>query len=193
MGIERVQGPIGEIAVTEVFSPQDAFKEVLKTVFEVAPMYGYKKSGKLIKKIANGNAVIAEFQGSRDSTKYCVKFTLNLSVVSGEMLKIDGLKYPFGKTLKTANAHDGHLELRIGHIVYGHDKWWEIDKTTDIEKLISELREAIYHKAIPYMENFFRNEDLFELWVSNGFHGLTLTMRDKYIEAMKKIIDEISQ
>jgi hypothetical protein len=176
--------------MTEVFSPQAAFKDVLKSVFEIAPTYGYKKSGKLIKKIANGNAVVAEFQGSRDSTKYCVKFTLNLSVVSGEMLKVEGLKYPFGKTLKTANAHDGHLELRIGQIVYGHDKWWEIDKATDIDKLISELREAIYHKAIPYMEKFLRNEDLLELWVSNGFHGLTAMMHDKYIEAMTKIVSE---
>lgn len=176
--------------MTSMASPQDCFKYLVKAVFEPAPSYGYKKSGQLIKKISFGNAAIVEFQKSRDSTKEQVKFTLNLAIVCGEMLKIDGLMYPFGTTLQSSKAHTSHLKLRIGKIVYGRDKWWDIDKSTDLEKLSAEIKEAIYLKAIPYIEQFLKNEDLLKLWVSNGYHGLTFGLRDRYVEALTKIIKE---
>jgi hypothetical protein len=172
----------------EAFVSQQAFKKLVGSVFEPAPKFGYHKSGQMIKKMAYGNASIVEFQKSRDSTKENVRFTLNLAIVCGEMLKIDGLMYPFGTTLQSANAHTSHLKLRIGQVVYGQDRWWDLNESTNIEDILVQLRYAIYEKSIPYIEKFLKNEDLLKLWVSNGYHGLTPGLRDQYVDALSKIV-----
>lgn len=170
------------------YSPAELFSQLVKAVFEDAPAYGYKKSGNLIKKIAYGNAAIVEFQRSRNNTKDSVQFTLNLAIVNGEMLKIDGLMYPFGTTLQSAKSSTSHMDFRIGQIIGKSNKWWEITKNTNVEDLIFELKEAIYQKGIPYIEQYLKSEDLLDLWVSNGYHGLTLGLRDRYIAALLGIL-----
>ena len=172
-------------------SPAENFGSLVKSVFEDAPKYGYKKSGQRIKKIAYGNASIVEFQKSRDSTRDCIKFTLNLAIVCGEMLKIDGLKYPFGTTLQNAKAVDGHLDLRIGQIINNRDTWWEINRYTDMVNLKSEIYHVIYQIGVPYIENYLKNEDLLNLWISNGFHGLMIGQRDRYIQALADIMQNV--
>jgi Domain of unknown function (DUF4304) len=172
-------------------SPAENFASLVKAVFEHAPEHGYKKSGQRIKKIAYGNASIVEFQKSRDNTTDCIKFTLNLAIVCGEMLKVDGLKYPFGTTLQNAKAVDGHLDLRIGHIINNKDTWWEITKYTDMVNLKSEICHLIYQIGIPYIENYLKSEDLLNLWTSNGFHGLMIGQRDRYIQALADIVQNV--
>jgi len=136
---------------------------------------GYVRRGSSLRKAANGNVAIVEFQKSSKNKADEILFTINLGVVNGRLLEA-------GKSSKGVGIVDAHIRQRIGMLLPGRpDKWWTIEPKTDANSLTGEISTLIERKAVPYLDRYLNDKLLVALWVSGQSPGLTETQRLKYL------------
>jgi hypothetical protein len=155
--------------------------DIVKSVFASIKPFGFKRAGKIARLLVFNNSAILAFQRSRDSTTELIKFTINLAIVSGILYDQEV------KPLEKARDIDGHLRQRIGALLPEHpDKWWVIEKTTDLQQIICELSDIVSEKAIPFLLRYVKTEELLALWESGQAPGLTEGARVRLLNELKR-------
>jgi hypothetical protein len=158
-----------------------AFDKIVGLVAHALKSSGFERRGRILKAISKGNAAIVEFQKSDKSTKQELLFTINIGVVCGDLLDADRTD------VNQVTIMHAHLRNRLGMLLENpHDTWWEVNATSDVNRLASELVTLISAKAVPYLERFRDTDALVALWESNTSPGLTAVQRSRYLSELKE-------
>jgi Domain of unknown function (DUF4304) len=159
------------------------FKQIVTATAQRLSQLGFKKNGNAFRLISESNVAIIEFQKSRDNTSERLLFTVNVAIVCGLLLDPERL------TIQKSHAYDGHLRDRIGTFLPDRqDKWWEINNTTDEDKLSIEVSDLICDMAVPYLLRYVDTSELLALWESGRAPGLTEGARISKLETLKGVL-----
>lgn len=155
--------------------PKAMYDRVVSSCAERLRSAGYVRRGSSLRKAANGNVAIVEFQKSSKSNAEAIVFTINLGIVCGRLLEGDE------SSLKGVGIVDAHLRQRVGMLLPDRpDKWWTIDPKTNASSLIEEISGLIEREAAPYLDRHLDDDALVALWESGQSPGLTETQRLRY-------------
>jgi len=156
--------------------PKAIYDHVVASCAETLRSAGYARRGSSLRKEANGNVAIVEFQKSSKSNAEAIVFTINLGIVCGRLL--EGGE----SSLKKVGIVDAHVRQRVGMLLADRpDKWWTIDPKTDANSLIEEISSLIEYEAAPYLDRHLNDDALVALWESGQSPGLTETQRLRYL------------
>lgn len=160
-------------------TPDENFKSVLDAVATVLKEVGFVRAGANMRHITQDCAAIVQFQRSVSSTIDSIRFTVNLGVVCGAL-------YSDGKAkLKKAKLIDAHLVRRIGDFLPSSpDKWWVLDRGSDVETVTREILSILVDVAIPFIVEHASNAALIDLWRSGNSPGLTEGQRKRYLDEL---------
>lgn len=162
-------------------APNETFNELMEAVRGRLASAGFVRQGKIFRIISRNNCGIIDFQRSSASSKQAILFTINLSVVCGDLME-GGLarnKKPLGI--------DAHIHERIGWLLPERsDKWWKIDESTDREDLIKEISDIVLEKAVPFIERYLDTNAIIDLWESGQSPGLTEVQRQRFLTKLKR-------
>lgn len=137
---------------------------------------GFKRSGRILRLVRDGNAAVVEFQKSTSSPPGELRFTINLAVICGELLD-DGRA-----GISKASSLDGHLVRRIGWLMsHPSDHWWTISCETVIDDLAREVSSLVLETAVPYLTQYLNTNQLMSLWRSGQSPGLTDVQRMRFL------------
>jgi Domain of unknown function (DUF4304) len=148
---------------------EDQFKDVLNAAWAILKGAGYTKRGTSFRIENDGNIRIIDFQRSAESSASAIKFTVNLGVISGELLR----KWDPEKDLSKEGIWGAHLRERIGALTPAkEDRWWTVTSlpVADIKEEVADLLATL---AIPFLRQHARDSDLVTLWKTGRSPGLT--------------------
>jgi hypothetical protein len=127
---------------------------------------GFRKAGRhFFRTFADATCHI-NFQSSQWNTPDRSRFTVNvwtylpaIALANGDVVIEDPAKRRFG-----------HCGIRLGFLLpESSDRWWEISSSTDVPQTADEVRSAIEHYAIPYLQKAATLQGVAEL--SGHFPG----------------------
>lgn len=157
------------------------FASVVDATRALVSAHGYRRSGAMFRKLADGNCAIVQFQRSRFNGGAQLKFTVNTSVVCGALL--EDWQPPINK----AREMDGHLRNRLGFFLKpSRDTWWEIGPDVDVVALGKAIGEHVAQHAVPYLDLYLPTHALVSLWKSGVSPGITAVQRDRYLAALSQ-------
>ncbi|MFC6996397.1 DUF4304 domain-containing protein [Rufibacter roseus] len=140
------------------------FNRILKEGFqEVLKPLGFKKKGNnfYLQLEELGQAINA--QKSRWNTKDDISFTINVGVFLPDYWQ--SMVYNQGKPLPTfPSVYDCYSHKRIGQLRNQLDTWYDVDASTDEEKLIVEMKDNLVNYVLPYLNRVKTKEDFFYLF-----------------------------
>ena len=189
----------------------------LKSIFNkilsknISPYFktlNFKKKGNNFKYF-NSIENYGEIVNFQKSQFYQIRFTINIGIYLPEFQYYD---YNIPKiSNENFNEPDCALRRRIGILIDGFDKWYDLNEETNINELISELENDFTKYILPYLEKFQNKNYVLEqlldercigfnevtrvkvLW-RNGYKNeiLELLKNEKYHREYKgEIFDEI--
>jgi len=98
------------------------FKSILASVADALKDFGFKKSGAKFRREVEGNLQLIEFQRSAWNDRDCLRFTANIGILSGKVLK----KLNPDASMQKQTEIDAHLRKRLGEFRDEQtDFWWE--------------------------------------------------------------------
>ena len=160
---------------------KNEYEGVLRSVDSLLKSRGFKRRGQVFRLFSDGNCGIVEFQKSDKSSEDRLMFTINLGVVSGELLGADPA------TEKSLGSIDAHLRQRVGMLMPDRpDKWWVLESSTNAEALADELTNLLSERAVPFIQEYLSTDSLIALWEAGQSPGLTAVQRDRYLSALKR-------
>jgi hypothetical protein len=146
-----------------ILDAQEKFKELLKALTPLLKSYGYARRGQNFRRQKGGNWDMLFFQKGKWNTKTELEFTVNLGIFSRA---IDNFYQEWGKETPPEWGYD-HWRKRIGSLLPGgRDKWWVIDASTELPKLIEELK-SVLPLAIAEVEKYIRDEDFRDYFLAD--------------------------
>ena len=134
---------------------QDAFARMMK--HEIAPALrrlGFKGSGQRYELPWEAGWAILGFQKSTSSGAERVKFTINVTVVSGDEWARARKERPYLPERPSANTYeDVGWETRVGALIpgAGGDRWWSVSADSPTEPVAAEAVEAVKEYVLPPM------------------------------------------
>lgn len=145
------------------------FKDVLNAAWAVLKDAGYTKRGTGFRSDKDGNIRIVDFQRSSESSASAIKFTVNLGVISSELLR----RWDPEKDPSKEGIWGAHLRQRLGALTPANeDKWWTIMPSSDAT-IRDEIVDLIATLAIPFLQQHSYDSDLIALWKTGRSPGLT--------------------
>ncbi len=142
---------------------------MLNAAWAIMKRAGYTKRGTSFRIEGDGNVRIINFQRSSDSSASMIKFTVNLGVVSGELLR----KWDSEKDLAKEDIWGAHLRCRIGELALANeDRWWAVT-SLPVAGIGGEVANLIATLVIPFLQQHARDVDLVSLWKTGRSPGLT--------------------
>lgn len=158
----------------------EIFDEVVTATGASVKPCGFMQRGLVLRKIAENNCGIIEFQRSTKSTPGQLFFTVNLGVICGELLEAGP------SAIAKARIIDAHVRQRVGMFLPGRpDKWWEITESTDRASLAQELVTLILKEAVSFIEHYLSTSAVIALWESEQSPGLTDGQRVRLLSKLK--------
>lgn len=145
------------------------FKDALNAAGAILKDAGYIKRGTGFRIESDGNIRIIDFQRSSESSASAIKFTVNLGVISGALLR----KWDPEKDLSKEGIWDSHLRERIGALTLANeDRWWTVT-SVPVASIKEEVADLIATLVIPFLQQHARDSDLVALWTTGKSPGLT--------------------
>jgi hypothetical protein len=145
------------------------FKDVLSAAWSILKAAGYTKRGASFRNESDGNVRIIDFQRSSESSALAIKFTVNLSVISGELLR----KWDPEKDVAKEGVWGAHLRERIGALTLANeDRWWTVT-SVPVAGIKEEVADLIATLVVPFLQQHARDSDLIALWKTGRSPGLT--------------------
>lgn len=157
----------------------------------VAPS-GYEGTGRTWKLITDSFARLINLQTySKDDLSH-LSFTINIGVFFPElwMARNDRLHEP-----PLLASHCSPFE-RVGHLFFGRDKWWSVDRASDLSALQEELNDVLTTKVIPWLSQFESANDAFSYFSKEQKYfdaavAAYATNREDVSDWVSKAIDSI--
>jgi len=145
------------------------FKDVLNAARTILKDAGYTKRGTGFRGEKDGNIRIVDFQRSSESSASAIKFTVNLGVISGELLR----RWDPEKAPSKEGIWGAHLRERIGALMPANeDRWWTVT-SSPAAAIGEEVADLIATLVIPFLQEHSRDSDLVALWKTGRSPGLT--------------------
>lgn len=169
--------------------PQDAFKELIKTLKPFFKSYNYLKKGNSFYCLKEGNCGLIAFQKSRMNNTSKVIFTINMGIYSQVLANFFTPEY-----IKLPPSIDEcHWTKRIAEELSPlHEKWWSIDDQTSITELNDEVADYI-RKSITEIDGYISDRELQSLWLSGLSPGITNLHRLMNLSVLLKHSGDIVQ
>jgi hypothetical protein len=159
------------------------FEHILRTAAARLDGYGYVRSRRVLRFIANENAALIEFQRSMRSSADRILFTIEIAVVCGGLLDAQGVD------INRARAVDAHYRQRVGQLLPAHsDVWWEINSGTDPDGIAVEISKILDEDVRPVLDKLIATQALIALWRSGSEPGLTEGQRTRYLSRALALI-----
>jgi len=145
--------------------------------------------GTVFRNALAGNVSIIEFHKSRDSSADAIKFTVNLGVISGELLR----RWDHELDILKENVWSAHLRSRIGEFLSTpQDLWWIIADDVDTPTIEAEVCDLITSEAVPFLSRHATDADLVRLWRTGQSPGLTEGQRDRNLGQLTDALRSVS-
>lgn len=157
---------------------EDKFAAVLTAMGAALAPLGFKKRRRSFRIQIGANTCVIESQRSTANEEGCLRFTLNLAVLSAAVAAKNDQK------VEKLGAWDGHLQERIGVLTGAGDKWWRIERTTDADMLAAEVVTAVRNIAVPFLDRHASDDTLRALWETGQSPGLTAVQRQRNLAAL---------
>lgn len=153
------------------------YKRIVNAAAALLTAHGFKKRRTAFRNAHDdGNVSIVEFQKSRDSLADAVKFTVNLGVISGELLR----RWDGELDISKETVWSAHLRSRIGDFLSPpQDLWWIIADGADTRTIEAEVCDLITSEALPFLSQHSTDADLVRLWRTGQSPGLTEGQRER--------------
>ncbi len=157
--------------VTSVDSPDrgvramslaDTFRQVLAAVAQPLRNQGFTRYGQSFYLRGPDHWGVLAFQKSVHNSPDLHRFTLNLGVYSARLSPTSSL--PSEKPSVWAC----HWHERLGILVHGRDKWWEITSSTNAARLVRDVNAAILQHALPQVARQMSDEALRDYYLSGA-------------------------
>ena len=147
---------------------------ILEKLKEILRPKEFKKKGNNFY-YSNGDLTyLIGLQSSQSSTATTLKATVNVSITSSMLAKLEDLSYP-----------NSHYTERIGFFLNNaHDKWWQIDSAEEAHTSANEIVEIIIEKILPLFDSIKSISDLAEPWRQGNPNGLTEYQRKEYLRLL---------
>lgn len=165
------------------------YKQIVNVAAAPLTAHGFKKRGTAFRNFLGGNVQIINFQKNRDSSADTIKFTVNLGVISGELLRRRDDELDISKE----TIWSAHLRCRIGDFLSTpQDLWWIITDNVDIRTIESEVRDLITSEAIPFLSRHATDADLVRIWSTGQSPGLTDGQRERNLAQLIDALRSVS-
>lgn len=126
---------------------------------------------------------IVGLQKSRSSTKDCIIFTVNFSVL------VKALLDPEFDNQASTNSYSGHLYWRVGDFLKPPaDKWWKIDKDTDPDHVTESFRVTLSEFALPEFQAISSLGSVMEVLNSERRPPMGERQRQRLIEEISNLL-----
>ena len=168
---------------------ESEYKRIVNAAAGLLTAHGFKKRGTAFRNALAGNVSIIEFQKSRDSSADAIKFTVNLGVISGELLR----RWDDELDISRETVWSAHLRSRIGDFLSTpQDLWWIIADSTDIRTIEAEVCDLITSEALPFLSQHSTDADLVRLWRTGQSPGLTEGQRERNLAQLTDALRSVS-
>lgn len=147
---------------------KEKYKQIINCISILLKKSNWKKKGNKFYLFENKNYGLIEFQKSTHSDAEHISFTINLGVASNLIYKFLGIEYTDNKL---PSICDCHWDYRLSSFKYGCDKWWEIDGTTDIMLIVSEVTELLINNGLPEIDKMIRDENMRDSLLGGNYFG----------------------
>lgn len=156
------------------------FKKIVNDrLFSCLKEHGFKRKGNNFKMEDLDLDYYIQIQSSSSSTSKIAKLTLNLGIVSKELITKENITDP--------DIGNSHWRQRIGNYRdKPQDYWWIIDSADKAEKASREIVDLIINRVLPEWEQIRSTADLKKIWESGNYSGLTDGQRKYYFELIDK-------
>lgn len=176
---------------------------VSKVIWPRFKALGYKKSGNnFLYYNDEGWGKIVNFQKSSFYDKSHIHFTVNIGLHLEEYyMQLN--KKPSGGRFAEYNCLK---RRRIGELIGSNDIWFDVEESTDIEKLSGDLKGLFLEHVIPYLAQYKSKADILKILLDNpnglfqiktlfnmGYHKLVMSALDNAIEAFSASGNERSR
>jgi hypothetical protein len=165
------------------------YKRIVNAAAALLTAHGFKKRGTAFRNAHDGNVSIVEFQKSRESSADAVKFTVNLGVISGELLR----RWDDELDISKETVWSAHLRSRIGDFLSTpQDFWWIIADGADTRTIEAEVCDLITSEALPFLSQHSTDADLVRLWRTGQSPGLTEGQRERNLAKLTDALRSVS-
>ncbi|MEO6231514.1 MAG: DUF4304 domain-containing protein [Ferruginibacter sp.] len=161
----------------------DIFKELITLVTPAFKQRGFNKKGNNFYLDAGKNYGVVNFQKSRESTKYAVKFTINFGIYSDVLGQ---LEYDYNNAVKP-EVEQCHWRARVGAFMSGSpDYWWEANTSDNLNTIASNVMGVVQNAIMPEINKRLSDEGLINCWMNETFAGTTEIGRFKFLATLLK-------
>jgi hypothetical protein len=164
------------------------YNALLRALAPVLAAYQFRRRGNRFAALKSDCYWVVGFQKSlRHSTSESLRFTINLGVLSRAIAELRHLDY----NRDVPSDPDCHLRSRIGQLLdEPDDRWWIIDRETDLALLFSTHRDLLEERVFPYFEGIGSDRGLRELWLSGQSPGATEVERLRNLAVLLYVAGE---
>lgn len=161
----------------------DIFKSLIKEISPSLKQIGFIRSSNSFYLKYDKNYGIINFQKSRNSTESLISFTVNFGVYSAILGHfLDG----YGGLTKP-KVEQCQWEARVGSFMPNQpDYWWNIKDSDNLDKIITNIMEAIQNYVLPELSKRLSDEGLIKCWLEEKYAGTTEVGRFKYLTTLLK-------
>ncbi len=161
---------------------EDRYKKIVQSVGVALKAHGYRKSGTRFRLDRVGNLALVAFQRSTTSDAETIRFTMNIGVVSGELLR----RWDPDQDIAKVSVQSAHLWKRLGDFLPDpRDHWWEVNSSSDIGPLETEIVAVLESKVVPFLDDHLSDAALLALWKTGRSPGLTDGQRIRNIAELE--------
>ncbi|QHT71374.1 DUF4304 domain-containing protein [Rhodocytophaga rosea] len=136
---------------------EEKFNHIVKYAFhQILKPLGYKKKNNNFYKPFEGFGHMVNLQKSIYYSKEHLHFTINIGLFLPEFYK------RYFKTAPPAfpSEPDCVVRKRIGWLLDGNDKWWDVNNETDSVALSEELKIIVSEKILPFLDHYQTKADI---------------------------------
>lgn len=167
----------------------DIFNELMKAIAPSLKLMGFAKKGNNFYLEEGKNYGVVNFQKSRDSTKYVIKFTLNFGVYSDILGQFE---YDYNAGAKP-KAEQCQWSVRVGTFMPDSpDYWWIVNTSDNLSDCSFNVIEAVKNIVFPQLNIRLSDEGLINNWMNESYAGTTEIGRFKCLTTLLKAKGDFS-
>ena|ERR1700676_1567612 len=160
---------------------QLGYHQVQRETAKLLRPIGFRRKGSMIFTRTEDNFGVIHFQRNPYSTKDELVFTLNVGVIIGKLL--DSRAYAKYPSIVHAQVRE-----RIGFLLpERYDKWWTITEEVDIFESSKDFAQLVLEKAVPFVQQFMKMENVVCAWEQGNALGLTERKRVEYLARLRTL------
>jgi hypothetical protein len=138
--------------------------------------HGFRREGHVLRLLRDDKCGVIQFQRSDTSTRERIRFTLNVGVVCGLLIRKDLAKTRIGDT---------HVQRRITALSeQPHGDWWSVDRDANVAKISGEVSSMLEEVAVPFLLRLLAPDGLIEFLESAPSREESLLEKLRFLDRL---------